>query len=82
MELSNRFEVEPMIWIQNFQIPVDKEAEVLEAIAVSYAEGVRNFATWSFFGSEYMSYIKCENPKRMWDLIGEIYGKLQQGDWD
>ena len=82
MNLSKRFGVEPQIWIQNFKIPTGREPEILEAIAIAYAEGIRNFAASSFSGSEYMSYIKCDNPTHVWDLLGEVYGKIRKGEWD
>ncbi|MCA9742250.1 MAG: hypothetical protein H6695_19110 [Deferribacteres bacterium] len=82
VNLSKRYNLEPQLLIQNFKIPKGRESEILEAIAIAYAEGVRNIAGWSFYGSEYMSYLKCDNPKDVWDLLGEVFGKIQSGDWD
>ena len=82
VQISKKYEIEPMLWVQNFKIPHDRGAEILEAIAISYAEGLRNFAAWSYYGTEYMSYIKCDHPKSVWDQLGEIYGKIQSGEWE
>jgi len=82
VKLAKRYSLEPEVWIQNFKIPKGREPEILEAIAIAYAEGVRNIAAWSYYGTEYMSYLKCDHPKEVWDLLGEVYGKIQSGDWD
>ncbi|MFQ5630588.1 MAG: hypothetical protein ACE5I1_17585 [bacterium] len=82
VKLAKRYSLEPQVWIQNFKIPKGREPEILEAIAMAYAEGVRNIAAWSYYGTEYMSYLKCDNPKEVWDLLCEVYGKIQSGEWD
>jgi hypothetical protein len=82
VELGQKYGKEPQIWIQNFRIPAGREDEIREAIAVAYAEGIRNFAAWSFYGSSYMSWIKSDNPEKVWDTLGEVYGELQRGDWE
>jgi hypothetical protein len=80
-QLARQFNKEPQIWIQNFRIPAGREDEIREAIAVAYAEGVRNFAAWSYYGSGYMSYIKSDNPQKVWDTLGEVYGQIVRGEW-
>jgi hypothetical protein len=81
-KLAQRYGIEAQIWIQNFKIPKGRESEILEAMAIAYAHGVRNFAAWSYYGTAYMSYLKCDNPKEVWDLLGEVYGKIQSGEWE
>ncbi len=80
-ENDQLFYKEPQIWIQNFKIPAGREEEIREALAVAYAEGVRNFAAWSYYGSGYMSYIKSGNPQKVWDTLGEVYGQIIRGEW-
>jgi len=82
MQISQKYEIEPLLWIQNFKVPEDREHEIPEVIAASFAEGMRCFAAWSFYGTEYMSYIQCDNAKRVWDTLGEVYQKLQSGAWE
>jgi len=82
VELSRKHGKEPQIWIQNFRVPAGREEEIREAIAVSYAEGVRNFAAWSFYGSAYMSWVRSDDPEKVWDILGEVYGELQRGEWE
>jgi hypothetical protein len=81
VQLSRQFYKQPQIWIQNFKIPAGREDEIREALAVAYAEGVRNFAAWSYYGSGYMSYIKSGNPQKVWDTLGEVYGQIVRGEW-
>lgn len=80
--LSNKYQKESQIWIQAYNIPAGREEELKEAIAVAYAEGVRNFAAWSYYGNAYMSYNRSENPQRVWDVLGEVYGELLRGEWE
>jgi hypothetical protein len=80
--LCERFKKEPQIWIQSYKIPSGREEELREAIAVAYAEGIRNFAAWSYFGTAYMSYIRSSNPQKVWDTLGEVFGLLQRGEWE
>ena len=79
--LSKQYKKEAQIWIQNYKIPNGREDEIREAIAVAYAEGVRNLAAWSFYGTAYMSYIKSDDPQKVWDTLGEVYGQLVRGEW-
>lgn len=80
--LCQKFGKEPQLWIQAYKIPADREDELKEAIAIAYAEGIRNFAAWSYYGTEYMSYICSDNPKKVWDVLGDVYGEIQRGEWD
>jgi hypothetical protein len=73
-------ENEPQIWIQNFKIPAEREDEIRQAVDVAYAAGVRNFAAWSFYGTGYMWYIKPDDPQKVWDTMGEVYGQLVRGE--
>ena len=80
-ELCEHYNKEAQIWIQAYKIPAGREEELKEAIAVSHAEGVRNFAAWSYYGNAYMSYNRSENPQKVWDVLGDVYGELQRGEW-
>lgn len=81
-KLCQKFNKESQIWIQAYKIPDGREEEIKEAVAVAYAEGVRNFAAWSYYGTAYMSYIRSDNPQKVWDILGEVYGELQRGEWE
>ncbi len=81
VRLARQFNKEPQIWIQNFKIPAGREDEIRQAVDVAYAAGVRNFAAWSFYGTGYMSYIKPDDPQKVWDTLGEVYGQIIRGEW-
>lgn len=81
-DLCVEYNKEPQIWIQAYKIPTGREDEIKEAIAVAYAEGIRNFAAWSYYGTAYMSYIRSDNPQKVWDVLGEVYGQIQRGEWE
>ncbi len=80
--LCQKYHKEAQIWLQAYKIPAGREEELKEAIAVAYSEGVRNFAARSYYGTAYMSYIRSDNPQKVWDILGEVYGELQRGEWD
>lgn len=81
-DLCVEYHKEPQIWIQAYKIPAGREEEIQEAVAVAYSEGIRNFAAWSFFGTAFMSYIRSDNPQKVWDMLGDVYGKMQRGEWE
>jgi hypothetical protein len=80
--LCQKFSKEAQIWIQAYRIPYGREQEIKEAVAVAYSEGIRNFAAWSYYGTAYMSYIRSDNPEKVWQILGEVYGELQRGEWE
>ncbi len=80
-ELCEQYNKEGQIWIQAYKIPAGREEELKEAIAVAYAEGIRNLAAWSYYGNAYMSYNRSDNPQKVWDVLGNVYGELQRGEW-
>ncbi|MFQ5823354.1 MAG: hypothetical protein ACE5JB_04795 [bacterium] len=80
--LCKKYDKEPQIWIQAYKIPAGREEELKEAVAVAYSEGIRNFAAWSYYGTAYMSYIRSDNPQKVWQVLGEVYGELQRGEWE
>lgn len=82
VQLCQQFQKEPQIWIQAYKIAAGREEELQEAVAVAYSEGVRNFAAWSYYGNAYMSYNRSDSPQRVWDIIGDVYGELQRGEWE
>jgi len=80
VRLARQFNKEPQIWIQNFKIPAGRDDAIRQAVDVAYAAGVRNFAAWSFYGTGYISYIKPDDPQKVWDTLGEVYGQISRGE--
>ncbi len=79
VHIADEFGKEAQLWIQNFKIPEGREQEVAEAIELGEQAGIKNFAAWSFYGSSYMSYIRSQNPKLVWDILGREYARLRSG---
>ena len=46
--LAQQYNKEGQIWILNFNIPKGEEPKIQEAIEAGYAQGIRNFAAWSY----------------------------------
>ncbi|MFQ5674918.1 MAG: hypothetical protein ACE5G1_03400 [bacterium] len=74
--LCKTYKKEAQIWIQAYKIPAGRETELKEAVEVAYSEGIRNFAAWSYYGNAYMSYNRSEDPQKVWDILGDVYGQL------
>ena len=75
-ELAARFGKEGMIWILNFQIPKGEEPTIRTAVEAAYAEGIRNFAAWSYYGAAPMQ-LKAEDPEAVWKTLAAVYGELK-----
>ncbi len=67
---------EPQIWIQAARIPAGREPEVAEAIDLAVQAGVRNLAAWGFEGCANESWLKCENPEKVWRVIVDSFQRL------
>lgn len=76
VKLCTKYRKEPQIWIQAYKIYAGRENELQQAIGVAHDLGVNNFAAWSYYGNEYMSYNRSDDPRKVWDVIGSAYGDL------
>lgn len=81
VELARQYRKEPQIWILNFNIPKGEEGKIREAIEAAWAEGVRNFAAWSYYGSAYMNY-RAGDPAKVWKTLSECYQELKKRNCD
>jgi hypothetical protein len=78
-DLATRYQKESQIWILNFRIPAGTEANITRAIEAAVREGVGNLAAWCYGGAGHVSYLKSGDPQRVWDVLGEAYGRLRGG---
>lgn len=76
--LSQKYDKEPQIWIQGYRVPAHREDEILTAIDVAYNLGIRNIATWSFEGTDCMTYVRSERPDIVWQNISNAYLKYHE----
>ncbi|MBI1953350.1 MAG: hypothetical protein HYS41_04420 [Candidatus Omnitrophica bacterium] len=74
-DLCRQFGKEAQLWILNFNIPKGEEGKIKEAIEEGYAQGIRNFAAWSYFGAAYIK-LKAEDPEAVWKTLSAAYRDL------
>ena len=73
-EAHNR---ECQIWFQGFKIPDGQEERQAEAIQRCYDLGVRNFAVWGFEACAHISWIRPDNPEKLWKLFVDTFKGLE-----
>jgi hypothetical protein len=71
--IAKKFNKEGQLWVQCFSIKEGDEWKVKRAVEIGFGEGIRNIGAWSYDGTSYMSYIKCDNPKKVWRILKEGY---------
>ncbi|OYD17321.1 hypothetical protein CH333_01240 [candidate division WOR-3 bacterium JGI_Cruoil_03_44_89] len=71
--MAKNFGKEGQMWVQCFSIRKGDEWKVKRAVKIIFGEGIRNIGAWSYDGTSYMSYIKCDNPKKVWGKLKEGY---------
>ena len=74
-ELCQRFGKEGQLWILNFNIPKGEEEKIRVAVEAGYAQGIRNFAAWSYYGAAYIK-LRAEDPAAVWKTLSEVYHDL------
>lgn len=76
--LCDKYNKEAQIWILNFRIKDGTEGFIKIAVEAAYQEGIRNFAAWSYYGTEMMASLSSDNPVIVWKTLGEAYHNLKQ----
>jgi len=77
LTLSKRYNKEAQIWIQGYRVPANREKEIITAVDVAYESGIRNIATWSFEGTDCMTYVRSERPEIVWQNVRSAYLKYK-----
>ncbi|MCR4320146.1 MAG: hypothetical protein NUV74_07420 [Candidatus Brocadiaceae bacterium] len=77
LALSKKYNKEPQIWIQGYRVPANREEEIVTAVDVAYDAGIRNIATWSFEGTDCMTYVRSERPEIVWQNVRNVYLKYK-----
>jgi hypothetical protein len=75
--LSKKYNKDPQIWIQGYRVPAQREDEIITAVDVAYNSGVRNIATWSFEGTDCMTFVRSERPEVVWQNVRNAYLKYK-----
>jgi len=76
--LTRRYQKEPQLWILNYRIPRGHETKISLAIRVAYDIGIRNFAAWSYRGTEPMSVLTSDYPTKVWRTLARAYRALRR----
>lgn len=71
--IAKQFNKEGQMWVQCFSIKEGNEWKVKKAVEIIFEEGIRNIGAWSYDGTSYMSYVRCDNPNKVWRMLKEGY---------
>jgi hypothetical protein len=75
-QLSKKYSKESEIWIQNFRVR-EGEEYLIEKVALKAKEyGIDRISAWSYKGTAYMSYIRSDNPEKVWRTLLQVYSNL------
>ncbi len=61
------YDKQTQMWIKNYLIEAGREEDVADSARIAYDAGIRNIFTWSYRSSEYLSWLKSDNPTKAWD---------------
>ncbi len=75
-QLSKKFGKESEIWIQNFKVKKSDEYLIEKVAETAKSYEIDRISAWSFRGTFYMSYIRCEDPKSVWNTLLKAYSKI------
>jgi hypothetical protein len=76
-DLCQKYQKEAQIWIKNYHIVAGKENDIVNATKEAYLAGIRNIFAWSFRGSEYLSWLRSDNPELVWKTQCEALQNLK-----
>lgn len=77
-QLCLQYGKEPQIWVLNFRIKKGEERKIAIALKTAYEEGIRNFAAWSYMGTGQMSWLKSDDPQKVWKTLTHTYRAFQK----
>jgi hypothetical protein len=67
----------PLVWLQAFQVPTGREAEIEEAVAIYAESGVRSLAVWSYLACVAMSRLAPDDPAAVWAAVERAFAALR-----
>jgi len=65
------------VWIQAFEVPAGREAEINVAIDAAVEAGAKNLAVWSYDGCSAMSSCECERPDVAWAEVRRGFRRIR-----
>ncbi|HET7092151.1 MAG TPA: hypothetical protein VFI22_01705 [Thermomicrobiales bacterium] len=67
----------PLAWLQAFQVPAGREAEIEHAAAIYAAAGVRALAVWAYLACVAMSGLAPDDPVAVWAAVERAFAALR-----
>lgn len=67
LSLAQKYNKDAQMWIKNYHIVEGKESDVRLATEEAYNAGIRNIFAWSYRGSEYLSWLRSDNPELVFE---------------
>jgi hypothetical protein len=67
---------EPLGWVQAFDVPAGREAEIEQAVATLVDSGVTTIAVWSFLACVAMSGLAPDDPDAAWAAVERAFAKI------
>jgi hypothetical protein len=80
VQVAERHGLDHHVWIQGFEIPAGREAEVEVAIEAAADAGATNLAVWSYDGCSAMSTCACANPGEVWRATARAFRALRASE--
>ncbi len=76
--LAGEYGKESQMWIKNYHIVAGKENDAAIATEASYRAGIRNIFAWSYRGSEYLSWLRSDDPEKVWKTQCEAFAQYRK----
>jgi len=77
VEVAERHGLDHHVWIQAFEVPAGREAEIGSAVDAAVEAGARNLAVWSYDGCSAMSSCECERPDVAWAEVRRSFRRVR-----
>ncbi len=74
--LTKKFGKESEIWIQNFKVKKGEERYIEKVAFTAQKYTIDRVSAWSYKGTAYMSYIRPDDPQKVWETLLKAYSKL------
>lgn len=76
---SKRFEKPLLMWVKGFRIPLGYEKDIVEATRGCVDGGADWVGMWGFDACKHVSAIACQDPDKVWRLMGETFRSYLKG---
>ncbi|HEU0116271.1 MAG TPA: hypothetical protein VFQ80_16400 [Thermomicrobiales bacterium] len=67
----------PLAWLQAFQVPAGREAEIEQAAVIYAAAGIKSLAVWSYLACVAMSGLASDDPAAVWAAVERAFAAMR-----